>query len=349
MTTKRPLRFIQVGLGGWGRSWAEELAKRPDLSVTLAYVDVVPAMLTQLGEQLPVDPSLCHASLADALAAVDVDAVLVTTALPGHASVALEAIAAGKHVLVEKPIAATLADAQAMVDAAAAAGVLLMVSQNYRFYPAAQAVAKLVRDRALGEVGSVSVAFRKYGTGAPAGTNPHYLLSQPLLLDMSIHHFDLMRFVLGTDPLSVSCRAWNPSWSPFVDPASAVAVVGFEGGAVVTYQGSWASTGSPTLWAGDWVIECAQGTISWTGRDDATTAGDSVVVRTLNGGSSTLALPSTENFDRLGSVAEFAAAIREGREPMNNGAANLPSLELTLGAIESSRSGLPYIIAKGSE
>jgi predicted dehydrogenase len=348
MAAQQPLRLIQVGLGGWGRSWAAELAKRPDLSTTLAWVDVFPGMLEQLQAEVPVDPARCFTSLAEALAAVEVDAVLVTTALPGHASVALEALAAGKHVLVEKPMAATLDEARAMVDAAAAADRTLMVSQNYRFYPAAQAVAALIADGALGAVGAVSVGFRKYGTAAPAGTSAHYLLADPLLLDMSIHHFDLMRFVLGQEPASVTCHAWNPAWSHFADPASAIATVVFDGGAVVDYTGSWASTGAPTLWGGDWVVECAEGTIAWTGRNDLTTEGDSVVVHPLGGTPYPIDLGTPGVFDRLGSIAEFRAAIAEGREPLTSGRANLLTLELTLGAIESSRSGLQYRIAKGT-
>ncbi|CAN5138830.1 Gfo/Idh/MocA family oxidoreductase [soil metagenome] len=348
MAAAQPLRIIQVGLGGWGRSWAAELTKRPDLVTTLAWVDVYPEMLVQLQAEVPVDPARCFTSLAEALAAVDVDAVLVTAALPGHASVAIEALAAGKHVLVEKPIAATLADARAMVDAAAAADRTLMVSQNYRFYPAARAAAELIAGGTLGAVGAVSVAFRKYGTAAPAGTSPHYQLADPLLLDMSIHHFDLMRFVLGQEPVSVSCHAWNPTWSHFVDPASAVATVVFDGGAVVDYQGSWASTGEPTLWAGEWVVECAGGTVAWTGRDNTTTDGDSVVVHPLEGEPYELELIADDVFDRLGSVAEFRSAIAEGREPMTSGRANLLTLDLTLGAIESSRTGLQYRTTKGT-
>lgn len=343
-----PLRIIQVGLGGWGRSWAAELTKRPDLVETLAWVDGYPGMLDLLQAEVTVDPARCFTSLAEALATVDVDAVLVTTALPGHASVAIEALAAGKHVLVEKPIAASLEEAQAMVDAAAAADRILMVSQNYRFYPAARAAAALVAAGTLGAVGAVSVAFRKYGTAAPAGTSAHYALADPLLLDMSIHHFDLMRFVLGQEPVSVNCHAWNPAWSHFVDPAAAVATVVFDGGAVVDYQGSWASTGEPTLWAGDWRIECASGTIAWTGRDNTTLDGESVIVHPLDGEPYAIELATDDPFDRLGSVAEFSAAIAEGREPITAGRANLLTLDLTLGAIESSRTGLPHDFLRGT-
>lgn len=311
--------------------------KHPGLLTTVGYVDVVPEMLKLLRADVKADPSLCFASLAEALAVTDAEAVLVTTALPGHAAVAIEALSAGKHVLVEKPIAATLSDAQQMVDTAAASDRVLMVSQNYRFYPAAQKVSRLVREKALGDVGSATVKFRKYANMAPTGTNSHYGLADPLLLDMSIHHFDLMRYVLGQEPVHVDCHAWNPPWSKFTEPATAIATVVFDGGAVVNYQGSWVSTEQETLWAGEWLIECSGGSIEWTGRADTDTASDAVTVRPLNGPAQVLTLPRMDIFDRVGSLSEFRSAIREGRPPMTNGHANLGTLALTLGAIESSK------------
>ena len=65
----------------------------------------------------------------------------------------------------------------------------------------------------MGAVGSVTVQFRKYANTAPRATNTHYRIRQPLLMDMSIHHYDLMRYVLGQEPRHVYCKAWNPAWS----------------------------------------------------------------------------------------------------------------------------------------
>lgn len=308
----------------------------------MAWVDVYPGMLDLLRSELLVDAAKCFGSLADALSAVDADVVLVTTALPGHVAVALEAIAAGKHVLIEKPLAPTLDEARRVVDAAEAAGVTAMVSQNYRFYPAAKAVASLVAGGTLGAVSSASVQFRKNDLVAAPAPSAHFLLPDPLLLDMSIHHFDLMRFVVGQEPTSVACVAWNPPWSPFVDPASAIATVVFDGGAVISYSGSWVSTAEPTLWAGQWSVECEKGSIQWTGRDDLTVAGDRVTVHPVGAPSYELSLAPDAAFDRLGSVTELAASLREGREPLTSVRSNLATLELALGAIESSRSGQTY-------
>src|SRR5260370_7589639 len=85
---------------------------------------------------------------------------------------------------------------------------------------------------------------------------------------MAIHHFDLRRAVLGQEPSQISCQAWNPPWSKFVDPASAAATITFDGGAVVNYRGSWVSPAPRTSWSAEWHIECTKGEIVCTSRDE---------------------------------------------------------------------------------
>ncbi len=334
------LRVIQVGLGGWGRDWAALLATDPELVDVVGYVDTVPAML-ELLHATGVDPTLGHPSLAEAVAVTDADAVIVTTALGGHLPVAREAIAAGLHVLVEKPFGPTAEETEEVVEAAEAAGVVLMVSQNYRYFPAARAAAELVRGGTLGAVDSVDVAFRKWANDPTPVVTAHHSLRHPLLVDMSIHHFDLMRYVLGQEPTDVSCRAWNPPWSVFTDPAEASATIAFDGGAVATYRGSWASTGRPTLWAGAWTIELEGGIIRWTGRDDRGTDADSVTVVPRGGRAQPLTLDPMPRHDRLGSVAEFDRAIRDGSAPLTSGRDNLGSLRFMAAVIEAADSGRP--------
>lgn len=337
----RPIRLVQVGMGGWGRDWARMLRRHPELAETVACVDVQPQMLELLRADVDMAEGACYSSLEAALAETDADAVLVTTALAEHVPVTLAALAAGKHVLVEKPFAPSLDEAQRAVDAAATAGRVLQVSQNYRFYPAAQAVAALVREQTLGPVSAVTAQFRKYANTAPRAGNQHYQLRHPLLMDMSIHHFDLMRFVLGQEPATVTCHAWNPPWSNFAEPAAAVATIVFDGGAVVDYQGSWVSTAPPTTWGGAWRIECAGGTIEWTSRDDTSTDSDAVTVRPWGKRARRILLPPQPYFDRAGSLAAFVSAIEHGAEPPTSGRDNLGSIGLMFATIAAAESGQP--------
>ncbi|MFC4452301.1 Gfo/Idh/MocA family oxidoreductase [Deinococcus sonorensis] len=330
-----PLRLIHLGLGGWGRDWMKVVRANGDVQ-TAAFVDSSPQAL-QLAAQQGADPALCFSSLTEALQAVQADVALITASAPGHTPLALEALAAGLPVLIEKPFAPTLQEARQVVEAGRQADRSVMISQNYRFFPAPQLAAQLVRERRFGELGFAEVDFRRDSARSRPPATGHHQLPQPLLMDMAIHHFDLMRFVLGREPLAITCHAFNPPWSPFRDPASAAATIEFEGGLVVSYRGSWASSGVVTPWAGEWRMDAAEGEIRWTSRDDPPP--DRVTARRLGEPAADLTLPAVAHLDRAGSLAEFVSAVRAGREPASSGQENLLSLALALAAVQSAQEG----------
>jgi predicted dehydrogenase len=339
------IRLIQVGMGGWGLMWGNTVRRSEDAEL-VACVDMDQDARVRAQAKLALPPERCFSSLSEALAAIECDAVLVTTFLGGHVPVALEALEAGKHVLLEKPFAPTLADARRVVEAAAAQGKILMISQNYRFYPAARTATALVREGTLGPVGTINVDFRRYANSAQPEGHRHYALRQPLLLDLAIHHFDLMRMLLGQEPRQVNCHAWNPPWSKFTEPAAAVATIEFDGGTLVSYRGSWVSPGPKTYWDGEWRMECERGEIFWTGRDDQGTGGDRVTVRMLGKPARRVELPELPAIDQAGSLKAFAQAIHTGQEPETSGRANMGSLALTFAMIESANAGITVPVAQ---
>ncbi len=340
----QPLRLIQVGMGGWGRDWAKNVvAKMPEVEC-VGFVEVEPAILAQLQNEHAIPAARCFASLDAALNSTDAQAVLVTTALGGHAPVAVAALQAGKHVLLEKPFAPSVGEAEAVVAAAEQAGRVLMISQNYRHYPAVRVAAGLIREQVLGPLSAVRVQFRKYANTAPRGNHRHYELVHPLLLDMAIHHFDLMRCVLDQEPISVMCQAWNTPWSHFRDPASAAAMIAFDQGAVVTYHGSWVSTAPSTTWAGEWHMECEGGEIVWTSRNDLTLDADVVTVRQRNKRPRRVALPAMEQWDRAGTLAAFVRSVCSGEAPETSGRDNLGTLALTMATIRAAETAQPQSI-----
>ena len=292
-----PLRLLQIGMGGWGRSWATTVVPGLETVQAVGWVDAIPQALEEARVTLGLPEALCFGSLHDALEKMEADAVLITAPAVVHAPIAIQALEAGLHVLVEKPFAPTLQDARRVVEVAHARKRTLMVSQNYRFHPAPQLVARLIRDQRLGRVGAVHVDFRRDNMRVPP-SSPHLLWPQPLLLDMAIHHFDLMRFILGREAREMHCRAWNPAWSLYRDPASAVATIDFGEGAVVSYSGSWVSPGKVTPWAGEWRIECEDGEISFVSRGDVGVP-DAVRVRRIGKRPQRLQLPVTAHTDRL--------------------------------------------------
>jgi predicted dehydrogenase len=334
MNQLKPLRLLQIGMGGWGRSWAENVVPKLKTLRAVAWVDANPDALEAARKDLKLSKKSCFASLEAALEVLDADAVLITASAVVHAPIAIEALKAGLHVLVEKPFALTLEDSRKVINVARVQKRIVMVSQNYRFQPAPQLVAQLVRDQTLGQVGMVQVDFRRNNM-YPSPDMPHLHWTQPLLLDMAIHHFDLMRFILQQDALELYANAWNPVWSLYRDPAIATVNIGFEGGTVVNYRGSWVSPGAVTPWAGEWKLECEHGEISFSSRDN--NAPDTVKIRKFGKRERKLELPNLEFVGRVGSLNAFVEAIRTGIEPATSGRDNIKSLQLSLEAIRSAQ------------
>ena len=219
-----------------------------------------------------------------------------------------------------------------------------MVSQNYRFFPAVRAVARLVREGRSGELEHVSIDFRHPSPPVPNGPNPHLLYQQPLLEDMSIHHFDLLRLILGREPVRVFCETWNPPGSGFAGPPAAVASIVFDGGVVVSYRGSWISAGMSTRWGGEWHMDFRRSEVVWTSRGDESSEAEEVWLRPRGGESKAVALPRMRRLDRWGTLSEFASAVREGREPESSGRDNLGSLALMAATVESATRHQPVLL-----
>jgi len=333
-----PLRIVHVGLGGWGRDWATHVVPQVKEVEPVAWVDADKSTLAAAQKSLRLPVDRCYPTLAAAVEAVAADAVLITTQIGAHVPVAVEALEAGKHVLVEKPFAPSVAEARQAVEAAEARGLVLMVSQNYRFFPAPRAVADLIANGELGAVGAITVDFRRNVTHLP-GRERHFALAHPLLVDMAIHHFDQMRLILGRDPRSMSCQTWNPPWSPFAGDATGTATVAFDG-AAASWRGSWISPGEQTAWAGKWRVECAGGEIRWTSRGEfGDLSVDRVEVRPLDAPARTLKLPPVRPHGRAGALNAFATAVQSGKEPETSGRDNLKSLAMVEAAVASAATG----------
>src|SRR5256885_1668913 len=125
------------------------------------------------------------------------------------------------------------------------------------------------------------------------------------------------------EPEGIFCEAWNPEWTGFSGPSVAVASIQFEGGIIVSYRGSWVSTGPVTPWSGEWRMDFEHGQIFWTSRDDDGARHDRVAIHRPARRPSVVPLPALPQTDRWGTLTEFARAIHQGREPECSGRDNL--------------------------
>lgn len=325
--TAAPLRVVQVGAGGMGRAWLRMLKESAEVQL-VGVVDLDPAAAHSALETLGIEAEV-GTSLTDVLATTDGQAVIDVTIPAAHTLINIEALFAGVPVLCEKPAASTLADAVLQAAAAEATGQLLMISQSRRYYAALSRFREKITD--IGGAGILATDFFR----APHFGGFREEMRHPLLIDMAIHAFDAARFVLGADPISVSCESWNPGWSWFAGDAAASARFLFDDGSRYQFTGSWVAPGLETSWNGSWRASGPDGTATWDGEHQ---------VRSSDGSDEVVEPGAAEEIH--GALAEFLDSIRRGVEPDGAIHHNIRSLAMVeAAAISADNKGASVDIA----
>jgi predicted dehydrogenase len=269
LTYRMGARVLQVGVGARGRTWLRilhELGADP-----VACVDPSPDAAAWLRREHPRIP--WYAGMTEALAAHrrEVTAAVVVTPPLGRASVVLPLIDAGLHVISEKPLATDLAETMRMVVSAESSGRQLSVCLNFRFLPVTLAL-KTQLAGAWGPIAFGSFLYHINRDGRRPGLNRFPLeMDDPMLLEQSIHHLDLLRFVYDAEIRRVRATIFNPRGSMYRGDAAVSALLEMDRGIRVTYVGSWV-TGS-NVRAFSWRTDCRDGVVIQRGLFETLEAG----------------------------------------------------------------------------
>lgn len=334
-------RVLIVGAGGISRPWARTLLECEKTEIA-GWVDLRREAAEKAAEEFHLSGLHLDNDLGRALAEVKPDFVLDLTIPEAHHDVTLHALAAGVPVLGEKPMAATMEQARAMVAASEKAETLYMVSQSRRYDPNLRALRGLIVDH----VGPLGILNSDFYIGAHFGGFRDEMNS-PLLLDMAIHTLDAARYLCGADPVSVYCEEFNPGWSWYKGNASATAIFEMTGGLRYTYRGSWCSDGRHTSWEAEWRAVGPNGTATWDGHQ-------SVVAEIVSSNEGffrpTQTIPAAiAEIPRgfAGSLRDFLTALETGATPMGECHDNIKSLAMVFAAIESAALGqrIPVVAA----
>jgi len=343
------MRLIQAGVGGFGLSWIYAVRESEGFEFA-ALVDPSPSALKNAGEIAGVPEDRLFTTVDAALEAVPADGLIDITPAACHRATTTAALKAGLHVLVEKPIADTMEDAKAMVAVAAEQDRKLMVTQQYRYHDQPRCLRRLIAEGAIGEVDHAVIEFQIHGLVF----GWRRTMAHPFLMDMAIHHFDMMRYLLGQNAVRVTAQTWNPKVSNTEGDMNAFVWAEFEGGARINYTGGFVSPGVDTGWNGRWVITGSRGSLVWNPRDDwgsirlfrqeadlsqftenhfftplAEVWGEPIWPESIG--------PQGHKFD----LYHWRACIETGAEPETSGRDNLRTLALTLAAIRSADTGQP--------
>ncbi|NUP98607.1 MAG: Gfo/Idh/MocA family oxidoreductase [Armatimonadetes bacterium] len=321
------MRGIVVGLGGRARSWIEVARRQPQVEL-VGFVEPATAQ-REAAVAAGVAAETIFGELHEALHHLEADFVIDVTPPKAHEEVALMAFDHGLDVLGEKPMSDSFEVAKRMVAAGRAAGRVHMITQNYRFNPTPRTAHRLVAGRAMGEAALCVVGF--YMPWATRAGTHYTTMPYPLITDMGVHHFDLVRYVLGREPQRVLAVCWNQSWGWHAGDASHLYHAEFEGGLRVTHHACGCSVGKKSPWNGEWRIEGSEGSLTW--EDDhlfLTRSHPAEAARREEVPLDAMALTGQDAI-----LAEFVAAVRERREPECSAADNLKSLAMVFAGIRS--------------
>ncbi len=326
-------RCVVVGAGGIFRAWSGPLDEEPVEVAAIVDLDIERARARVEAHAPDAEAS---DDLPAALKAHEPDFVVDLTVPDAHCEVTITALEHGCHVIGEKPMAANMDQARRMVRAAEAAGKIYAVSQNRRWNPLHD---RLQRTVAAGEVGPLTTANCDFYLGAHFGGFRAEMPS-PLILDMAIHHFDLVRFFTGKDATAVYAHEFNPAGSWYNGDVAASCIFEMTDGVVFTYRGSWCAEGCETSWNGDWRLIGRQGTLIYE-RDGEphgqVVAGDEGFRRPLR--DAEIADPQIDRQGQGGALREFLAALDGGPTPQTECHDNIKSLAMVHAAMESARKG----------
>lgn len=229
------IKIVQIGAGIRGRHWAGFVKAHPDV----AHVGLVePDAVARTAAESIIGDRTCRsfADLEQAVTAVEADAALIVAPSAVHADLAIRCMEAGLTVMVEKPLAATVADGLRVLERAQVLGKQVVVAENYRYFPAERTVRKLLADGLVGTIDNAVMIDRRH---QPSHTEGPWLASidYPQLQEIAAHHFDSMRCFFGQRPDAITVRVWNPPGSDYKHGAHSEAFVDF-GAVRVQYVGT---------------------------------------------------------------------------------------------------------------
>jgi predicted dehydrogenase len=187
------LKIGVIGSGYWGPKLARNFNDLPGASLEM----VCDLRQERLAEIKQLYPDIKTTSNYEDLLSGNLDAVVVATPVNTHYPLAKEALLAGKHVFVEKPITSNAAQADELVALAAEYGLTLMVGHTFVYNPAVQAVREIIRSNQLGKI------YYLNSTRANLG------LLQPdinVMWDLGPHDISILQYIMATDPIKVSAR-----------------------------------------------------------------------------------------------------------------------------------------------
>jgi predicted dehydrogenase len=336
---QEPIGVAVVGCGYWGPNLARNVAERPELRLH-ALCDRDPVQLRTLAKRYP--HALALGELDAVLCDSAVEAVLIATPPQTHHALVKRALQAGKHVLVEKPLATTLAHAHELADLAEERELVLMPGHTFIYSPPVNAVRDLVRDGTIGDIHFITSSRMNLGKYQSDG----------VVCDLAPHDLSILMYWL--DEPVVEVAASGSSVIAQGVPETAFLTLTFAGGTTANVQLSWLAprkvrqmiiVGSKRMVQYDDTASDEPVRVYDRGMDVQPTSNFGEHQLTYRTGD--IVIPRVEPQEPLRlELEDFARAIRTGSEPRSNVALGIEIVAAVEMASASIRdNGVPLTLA----
>lgn len=224
-----------IGVGRIGKLHLENLAVRIPSAEVVAVADVFVEEAEKIAARFGI--TTVTPDYREILSNKNIEAVIICSPTDTHAQYTIEAAQAGKHIFCEKPLDLSLDKIREVLDVTEKSGVKLMIGFNRRFDPNYAKVQQMVKDGKVGKPHILKITSRD-----PAPPPAEYVaVSGGMFLDMTIHDFDMARFVVGSEVLEVYAKTnvlVDPEIGKAGDVDTAVTILFFENGAIGTIDNS---------------------------------------------------------------------------------------------------------------
>jgi predicted dehydrogenase len=267
----RPLRFVLVGTGGMGKYWCSQVfphLSRLGKGEVVAAVDIVAEHLSNAQEFLGLPQNRCYTDLARALDENTADAITIVVPPAHHEAVVDAALAHDLDILSEKPIADSMEASCRIAAKVKAAGRKMCVTMSHRFD---QDKASLEERVWSGEYGKLNYVVHRFTHNCRAfgswGEFRHRM-ADPMLVEGTVHHFEIHRALARSNAASVYARTWNPEWGEYAGDSTVLAIVEMLNGTRILYEGAKANAATLNGWGNDYIrAECEHGTLELDRRE----------------------------------------------------------------------------------
>lgn len=335
-------RFIQVGCGGFGAHWLNEVWPRlidAGAVHAAAAVDLNPKTFAAAQARLRLPAEKCYTDLQAAFAQnKNVDFAVVVVPPKFHEAVVDAALAHNLDILSEKPVADTMEACCRIFKKVRAAGRKMAVTMSHRFDQDKQSLEAALRSGRYGPLNYVVYRFthncRKFGSWGEF----RHRIPDPLLIEGAVHHFDILRALCQSNARTVHTLSWNPPWGDYAGDSTALIAIEMENGTKCLYEGAKANASTLNGWGNDYIrAECR----------DATLELDRRWLRVLQGGAwdrplaQDLPLLQQPVWKNAWLAELFVNWLNGGAAPPNSLDDNLHCCALLFAAIESAHARKP--------